>query len=333
VQPLFGWLGDRVDRPWFMSLGIILSGTGISLIGWASSYWMLLACTATTGVGVALFHPEGGKLASVVAGANKATSFSNFSVGGFAGFALGPALVTLALSLGGMKGTVIFIVPAIAMAAFLLTQTKNYRSYSQQRKVAQQDPDSLAGIDDWAGFGKVTTLNFFRSIIGSGISTFLPLFLIASFMITPQLGALTLTCYSAAGATATFLGGRLADRFGLKRTALLGFSLAFPLLIAFVLSPNLILAIACIMCMALCMSASYSAVIVLGQGYLPNRLGLASGISLGIVVSIGGMTSPLLGLVGDQWGLGLTMTILCIVLGLAVLAAISVFFHRDKTGV
>ena len=43
--------------------------------------------------------------------------------------------------------------------------------------------------------------------------------------------------------------------------------------------------------------------VVLGQKYLPNRVGFASGITLGLAVSIGGMVAPLVGWYADQHGL------------------------------
>ena len=56
--------------------------------------------------------------------------------------------------------------------------------------------------------------------------------------------------------------------------------------------------------------------IVLGQEYLPNRLGIASGVTLGLAVSIGGMFAPVLGAIGDRYGLTLsieTIAFVCLV--------------------
>jgi len=330
IQPLFGWLGDRVDRPWLMAVGVLLSGVGISLIGWASSYAWMLVCMAITGIGVAVFHPEGGKLATVIAEGGKATGFSNFSVGGYVGFAIGPALVTLLLGLFGLKGTAFFILPTLLVAVILLTQTSRYRQFVATA-AGREAADSLtARQDDWRGFSKVTLLNLFRSILGNGISTFLPLFLIASFAISPYSGAMVLTAYSSAGAVATFLGGRLGDRVGLKKLILIGYSLALPLFVAFVLIDQLVLAVVLVVGVALCLSLAYSPLVVLGQGYLPHHLGLSSGISLGIVVSAGGMASPLLGLVGDNWGLLTAMYILIGVAVLATSAALILYRHRGR---
>ena len=51
------------------------------------------------------------------------------------------------------------------------------------------------------------------------------------------------------------------------------------------------------------LSAPFGPMVVLGQSYLPQRVGLASGITLGLAFSFGGLTTPLLGWVGDHHGL------------------------------
>jgi FSR family fosmidomycin resistance protein-like MFS transporter len=45
--------------------------------------------------------------------------------------------------------------------------------------------------------------------------------------------------------------------------------------------------------------------IVLGQEYLPKSPGTASGVTLGLAVSFGGLLSPVLGRIGDQQGLAM----------------------------
>ncbi|MGW2154165.1 hypothetical protein [Nonomuraea sp. NPDC001699] len=37
----------------------------------------------------------------------------------------------------------------------------------------------------------------------------------------------------------------------------------------------------------------------LGQDFLPGRVGTASGVTLGLAVSVGGLTSPLVGVVAE----------------------------------
>jgi FSR family fosmidomycin resistance protein-like MFS transporter len=48
---------------------------------------------------------------------------------------------------------------------------------------------------------------------------------------------------------------------------------------------------------------TYSPAIVLGQSYLPNRVGLSSGVTLGVAVAIGGGASPIIGKIADLYGI------------------------------
>jgi len=328
VQPLFGYMGDKLDRPWFMSLGILLAGVGIAAIGFVESYWLMFLSASVCGVGVALFHPEGGKLANVIAGSNKGAGLSNFSVGGNVGFALGPLIATFALGVFGIHGTAIFLIPTIVMAAILLRQTPAYQHFSALEVKRKQASGQSETKDDWVGFMKVTSINFMRSIIGNGLIVFIPLYWIAVLHQPVRLATIMLTLFSGFGAIATFFGGRIADKIGFKRMIVISYVLAAPLLLIFVLTSNLILATVLVVLVSICQSAAYSPIIALGQSYLPSRLGLASGISLGVVVSVGGMTSPLIGLVGDNFGLTASMAILCVVAFLS--AGLSLFVARHK---
>ena len=42
---------------------------------------------------------------------------------------------------------------------------------------------------------------------------------------------------------------------------------------------------------------------VLGQELLPNHIGVASGVTIGLSVSVGGATAPLLGWLADHYGI------------------------------
>jgi FSR family fosmidomycin resistance protein-like MFS transporter len=333
IQPLFGWLGDRIDRPWFMSVGILLAGTGVTIIGFVENYWFMFAAASLCGIGVALFHPEGGKLANVVAGSEKGKGIANFSVGGNIGFAIGPVIATFALSTFGMRGTALFLVPSVLAAILLFTQTSAYRKFGEQEIERKEAAGQTGERDDWAGFSKVTVLNLLRSMVNTGLMVFIPLYWVAVLFQTQELSALMLTVYSLSGAVATFFGGRIADRIGFKRIIMLSTCCAAPLLILFVLTSNLAVATALIVLIALSLSASYSPVVALGQSYLPNRLGLASGISLGVVVSVGGATSPLIGMVGDAYGLTASMMVICGIALVAVAGAFLVVRHKTREAV
>lgn len=306
VQPLFGYLGDKVSWPWLMGLGVLLAGGGLSMIGFLNNYWAIFFAVMLSGIGIALFHPEGGKIANVVAGEKKGAGMSIFAVGGNIGFSIGPIMASLALTAWGLKGTVIFMVPAIAMSVVIFTRMKTLREFSghnarKTRAAGQQQKDN------WPAFALVSTGITFRSIMGYGLTTFIPLYFIGVLAQTEVAASGNLTLYSIIGAVATLLGGRLADRFGFNRIIRIAFTALVPLLLIFSFSRNVYFATFMLVPIAFAMSGPHSTMIALGQGFLPNRMGLSSGIMLGLTVSIGGMLAPVIGWVGDNYGLSAAM--------------------------
>ncbi len=49
--------------------------------------------------------------------------------------------------------------------------------------------------------------------------------------------------------------------------------------------------------------ATFAVTIVMGQEYLPGRLGVSSGVTIGLSIGLGGVGAPLLGLLADAHGL------------------------------
>ena len=66
------------------------------------------------------------------------------------------------------------------------------------------------------------------------------------------------------------------------------------------------------------MPFNYSPSVIMGQNYLPNHIGLSSGITLGVSIAIGGIAAPIVGKVADIHGIRYALTTLTI---LPVIAA------------
>lgn len=47
----------------------------------------------------------------------------------------------------------------------------------------------------------------------------------------------------------------------------------------------------------------FAAQVTLAQDYLPTRIGTASGLTLGVTLSAGGLLSPVFGMLADAWGI------------------------------
>ena len=117
------------------------------------------------------------------------------------------------------------------------------------------------------------------------------------------MGSTALTVMSASGVAGNLLGGKLADRWGLNRIIFGGFCFLIVLMPLFIWVENSWAALLLLAPIGFCLFATYSPTIVLGQNYLPGRIGFSSGITIGVAVAIGGAVAPALGRVADQYGL------------------------------
>ena len=118
VQPIFGQLADRHNRPWLIPLGLLLAGGGMALTGVVTTFPALCAAVAVSGTGAAMFHPQAARLVHhASAEGERAKNISIFSFGGNLGFALGPVVMTAAVTTFGLVGTLVFLVPEVIICA------------------------------------------------------------------------------------------------------------------------------------------------------------------------------------------------------------------------
>ena len=66
---------------------------------------------------------------------------------------------------------------------------------------------------------------------------------------------------------------------------------------------NLYAAFALLLPLGFSLYAPFSSMVVLGQKYLAKNIGFASGVTLGLATSMGGIVAPLLGWIADGYGL------------------------------
>ena len=328
IQPLFGAIGDKHPSPWFMALGVFLAGLGMTLVGFVGSYWLVLASAMLSGVGVAMFHPEGGRLANLAAGTRKENGMSIFAVGGNVGFFVGPLLTAGSLTLLGMRGTIVFIVPAMACAIVLLAFNRRFAALGG----AQAAREKATGREEkWGRFWGVMGVLSGRSIIEYGLLAFIPLFLMGVMGQGEAASSSVLSAFAVFGAVSTFFSGRASERFGTHKLMIVCMALTAVLLATFALNSSLAFAIALAMLLAVACDLYYPSTVALGMSYVPGHLGTASGISYGVVVAAGGIAEPFLGMAGDAIGLAPVMLILAAVAAAATVGCIALR-HVDERG-
>ena len=324
IQPLLGTLSDKHSWPWIMPLGLLLAGGGMALTGVISNFYLLCLVTMVSGIGVAMFHPQCALLVNRVSTeTNRGISLSVFSFGGNMGFTFGPILIGSAILCFGLPGTLVFFIPEILIVSLLLYLYPKLKAISSKPKQQKVQTKKASVLDQWPAFYKLSFVVIGRSIIFYGVNTFLVLYLMQHFTFSEGSSNIMLSLYYGIGAISTLLGGKLGDKYGYRRMAQIAFSLFFPAILLFSLTSETFFAIPALLLMGSAICLSYSPLVVLGQQYLPNQVGLASGITLGLAVSIGGITAPLLGKSADLWGLSSTFLLIS---ALSILPLAMTFF-------
>ncbi len=300
IQPLFGWIGDRAARPWLMALGVALAGLGMAGIGMLGSYRMIVLAALVSGIGNAMMHPEGGRLAYLVGGDRKAESMSIFSVGGQIGFCIGPVITVAMVTMFGLEGMLAFLVICLPVSLLLLVFNERFSSYGLRDTA---DAGTSNKRDRWGMFSMVLGACSARSIAFYGMTSFVPLVLISVFAQSEQFSSSIITVFAAVGAVATLASGKVTRSVRTTHLMVGCFAVLALAIMGFTLSGSLTLSIVMVMVAAFGLNLFNPSAVALGQSYLPQHLGMASGLTFGVAVAVGGVASPILGAVGDMVGL------------------------------
>lgn len=325
IQPLFGWLGDKKPRPWLMALGIFLAGIGMAGVGVLPSYPLIMASAMLSGIGVAMFHPEGGRLGNLTAGEQKGKGMSIFAVGGKLGFTFGPLVATASITAWGLPGTLIFIIPSTLCAIVLLSQNSVLLSYSSPDKKAQTEDDYK---DNWVGFGFVMGAISCRSIMYYAFLSFIPLFLVYNLGQEEAFASSVISLFALVCAVGTIASGWAGQILGAKKLIIVSYACVALEVIIFAFNGSLVVALILVAALALTCDISYPSAVAMGQSFVPHHLGMASGLSFGVMVCIGGLMTPVFGLIGDYFGLQVVM--LCVTAVALIGIIITLFIPKRR---
>jgi MFS transporter, FSR family, fosmidomycin resistance protein len=330
VQPLFGLLADRRSSPWLIPLGMSFAGLGVAVSGLAPTYGLVFVSIAVSGFGISAFHPEAARRVRYLSGSRQATTMSLFTVGGMVGFALGPLLITPTLISLGTRGAVVLAIPVLIMALVLTSNLHRLVAVEPSFSPGVNGRVIVDGDERWGDFIRLTIVVILRSIAFFGLNTFLPLYWTANLRGTKAGGGMALTALATSVALGTLIGGRLADRYG-RKTVIAGSLGAFvPLLLMF-LNSRIVVAAIMLVPIGIAVAAANSVVVVMGQDYLPNRVGLAAGVTLGLSMTIGGMLTPVLGKIADHYGLSTALFLVALVPSLAFAMSLTLHETAGKT--
>jgi FSR family fosmidomycin resistance protein-like MFS transporter len=298
TQPVFGYLSDRYRIQVHVSTSLLISAVFISLIGVVTAYPLMLACAALAAIGHACFHPNALSIVSRTAdNMNRGKVTAVFVVGGNIGYALGPILAGGIVYLFGLPGLLVLLIPAALMAIIL----RKFLPPAPQNPPDHLAPPASLSLADLRPMGLLFAASTFRAAaVFSAIAFFPPLLISRGLDIFTANLLITVMLFS--GVAGQLVGGAMADRYGKKEFTLTGLLCSVPFLILFLRLDGVISAIALIL-FGFFLWSSFAVTVAMSHEILPSRVGMASGLMLGVAIGAGGIGVAVNGILEDTYSL------------------------------
>jgi MFS transporter, FSR family, fosmidomycin resistance protein len=296
---------------------MVWSASMVGLAGLSPSYGFLLFAATMAGLGSGAYHPQGASNAAAVAGdLQRNTAMSIYTVGGTSGYSLGPLLGALVFAAFGTGGTLAIAPFGYVIAFMMLRQLRTHGLGLVQHETSQRDARRSI---DWRPLAPVMLIVMTRSWVFLSVVSFIPLWFRDQGYGPPFYSTLT-ALVIAGGAVGTMAGGILADRVGERVVIGVSLLVSVPFLVLFALYPGP-LSIVFGPLFGFFADMSISVTLVIAQRLLPGRVGVASGVILGMGFVTGGIGVPVTGAIADAIGTGPAMLVTSTLLGVAAALA------------
>ena len=324
IQPAFGYLTDRRSLPRFLPLCAALAGAGFAFVGWVSSYTLLLCTVIFISLASATYHPQASKTVNFLSDdTNRTKNMGLFSIGGNAGMAVGSIFMTFLLGLaGGIHNTMYFAIPGLLVFLLMAKAMPDYIRVNKEHEV-QQAKKAADGTSEKMSYFALFLILFYifmRSSIHSGISTYLPLYFIKFRGFEAVFSSSLVSGFLLGGVAGTYVGSILSDRLGARKILLGSITLSIPAIYCITIATTKLFAMASVVIAGFCIIGSFATTIIIAQCMMPNNVGMASGLTIGLSVGLGGFGVTILGVLADKFGLPMVMQLL---VWLPIVAAIT----------
>ncbi|MQR96930.1 MFS transporter [Fictibacillus phosphorivorans] len=333
MQPVIGWYTDRTTSPYILPVGMMASLIGMLGIAFADSFSLIILSVIGIGLGSAVFHPEGSRVAYMAAGNRRGLAQSIYQVGGNTGSSLAPVMTALVFVPLGQFGAVWFTSLA-AIAIFVLFYVSGWyarqlvhfprvqKQTGEKKRIDRKRKKQVIGA-----MALLVFLVFARSWYFSGIGNYYQFYLIDDYGLSIREAQVYLFVFMASGVLGTFFGGPIADRLG-KRNMIFWSMVGTAPLALLLPHVGLWAVIPLFFLIGFILNTSFSVTVVYAQELVPGRIGMVSGLIVGLAFGMGALGSVVLGKVADVTSISNTMFLISF---LPLVGLLTVMLPTDKT--
>ena len=296
-QPLFGMLADRFGTR-FTGLALCWTALTFALVGFVTSFPLLLVLALASGLGSGAFHPLGAlDVRALLPKWRRSAGMSIYVTAGTVGVAIGPLVGILLFGAFGIHGTGLLIVPGLITGGYLLWRMRGRIEKTvgsaPNMSTAARTPVFALAVVIGVMMSRSWTVNVFQAFtptwykqLGYGPEFYGPL-------------ATTLVLASAVGTVGC---GTLADRFGRRTVILATLVLSVPAILLYTAFPGP-WAFGSAVLIGVLAASTAPLMLLMAQQLMADRAGLASGLVMGLGFVTGAVGIPINGAIADSIGL------------------------------
>ena len=303
MQPVFGFIADKLRHRVFMVWGLVLASIFIPLTIKSHTVYLFGLFLLLGMVGNAFFHPQ---VSALVKDFNKNNPDLSRSMGiflglGTIGYAIGPYISTFLVENFGQNALLYMIIPGILSSIFI---------YFFVPKMPPKDcyiQENFFFIMKEVMKNKTCMFLMFVSVIKSAVSisfgTYIPFLLKTNGFNLSQTGIIV-TLFFISGGLATIVSSRIEKYINANGVVVLSFLSILPLTVAFLalIKTYKILAVILFILTGFFILLSVGIILVHAQKAMPKYLGVISGVMQGFSWGLGALFLAPLGFIGQNFG-------------------------------
>ena len=316
-QPLFGILADRHGTR-FTGLALVWTAATFSAVGFVPTFPGLVVLAALSGLGSGAFHPFGALTVRGLLpdrGAN--TAMSIYVTGGTVGVAAGPLIGVGLVSVFGIHGTLLMLLPGTAIAGYLLLAMRLRDARAAAAPAAL--PRAWRRALPLAAITATVAVMACRNVTVFTLQGFTPTWY-HQLGFQPWFYGPLVTTLVLSSALGTVGCGALADRFGRKTVITASLLLSLPVVALYVLLPGRLGFLWAVLVGSLAASTG-PLTLMMAMELMAGRAGLASGLVLGLAFVTAAIGVPVTGAIADKIGLQAALGLQVAVVAVTVLIA------------
>ena len=310
VQPPVGYLADRSPTRFFALGGPLLVMVFIPLSGIAPAFWLLLVCVSVGSIGSSMFHPTVAGMVSQYAGRNLGFSMSIFVMGGTLSFGVGPLFISWFVKNFGLEtmplttgiGLVVMVYLFKTIPLPVVEGLKEFGLWGSIREV-------FGAV--WKPVILVWLVMVLRAFVAQSCLTFMPVLFAREGFELISIGTLV-SLFTVAGAVSGMVAGHMADRIGYKPVFIAAHALTIPCMLLLLYAKGSWVFPASFMT-GFFLMATLPLGVALVQKLAPRGRSMASSLMTGLAFGVGGLLTPLTGLLADLYSIRTVLACLVVV--------------------